>query len=359
MKIKVLNRVFTNDLLLWHLKENKRQMPWKGEKNPYKIWLSEIILQQTRVEQGWQYYQKFVKNYPTILMLANAKEDEVYKLWEGLGYYSRCRNLIATAKYIAFECDGVFPEKYEDIVKLKGVGPYTAAAIASFAFNAAYAVVDGNVTRVLARYFGITKAIDSTEGKKIFAALAQDLLDKTKPALYNQAIMDFGATVCKPLQPLCTGCLLQTNCKALAKDKVKEWPVKEKKILKTQRRFYFIIAEYKAAIYITKRSAKDIWHNLHQFILIETNSKVPVSVLLTSREFINIFKEKYTVLDISDFYKQQLTHQSIDGCFIHLKLQKKLDIKGYSLLSKKTVAQLAFPKFINSYLHNSKLLLPS
>ena len=200
---------FTNKLLQWNKRENIRSMPWKGEKDPYKIWISEIILQQTRVQQGVAYYNRFIKAWPTIKSLAKATEQEVYKLWEGLGYYSRCRNLIASAKYINDELGARFPEKYEDILSLKGIGDYTAAAIASFAFNQPYAVVDGNVFRVLARFFGIKTPVDTTEGKKLFRKLANELIDKKNPGEYNQAIMDFGAVVCKPVLPKCNECPLQ------------------------------------------------------------------------------------------------------------------------------------------------------
>ena len=191
-------------------------MPWKHEKDPYKIWLSEIILQQTRVEQGREYYNRFVHAYPTVEQLAVAKDDDVYKLWEGLGYYSRCKNLLHTAREIVNKYAGVFPKTYEEIIQLKGIGPYTAAAIASFAFQLPYAVLDGNVMRILSRYFGISTAIDSTEGKKELATLANSLLDTDAPGIYNQAIMDFGATICKPKQPVCTNCLLAENCTAFA-----------------------------------------------------------------------------------------------------------------------------------------------
>src|ERR1700749_1524911 len=194
---------FTTLLLKWHNGKNSRVMPWKGEKNPYKIWLSEVILQQTRVEQGWSYYEKFVETFPTIHDLATAPEQKVFKLWEGLGYYSRCKNLIATAKRIDTEYKGVFPSTYEELLQLKGIGPYTAAAISSFAFGLPHAVVDGNVNRVLARDFGIETPFDTTEGKKIFSILAQELLDKKNSSAYNQAIMDLGATVCTPRNPLC------------------------------------------------------------------------------------------------------------------------------------------------------------
>ena len=193
----------------WHTKYNNRKMPWKGVKDPYKIWLSEVILQQTRVDQGMAYYERFVQNYPSIKDLAAAKDEAVFKLWEGLGYYNRCKNLLYTARLITNTYGGKFPSAYEEIIALKGVGPYTAAAIASFAFNKPFAVVDGNVFRVLSRLFAIDSAIDSSIGKQKFTALAQEVLDKENAGLYNQAIMDFGATVCKPINPHCNTCHLQ------------------------------------------------------------------------------------------------------------------------------------------------------
>src|SRR5882757_84990 len=202
---------FSDHLLKWHKGKNDRKMPWKGEKNPYKVWLSEVILQQTRVQQGWAYYENFLKAFPTIHDLAIAPEQKVFKLWEGLGYYSRCRNLIATAKKIDAEYNGQFPNTYGEILALKGIGPYTAAAIASFAFRLPHAVVDGNVTRVLSRYFGISTPIDTTAGKKLFTELADALLDKEQADIYNQAIMDLGATICLPRNPLCTACMHQSG----------------------------------------------------------------------------------------------------------------------------------------------------
>ncbi|MCR9286527.1 MAG: A/G-specific adenine glycosylase [Bacteroidetes bacterium] len=224
---------FTKKLMEW-FSQNHRPLPWKGEKNPYYVWLSEIILQQTRVEQGLPYFEKFKSTYPTVAGLANAPEDEVMKLWEGLGYYSRARNLHFTAKYISKELGGVFPSDFEGILKLKGVGPYTAAAIASFAFDLPHAVVDGNVYRVLSRFFGIEKAIDSTEGKKEFSKLAQTLIDTKQPANYNQAIMDFGATHCKPSSPNCGKCLMSLNCFAFKNSKIESLPFKSKKKKKTR-----------------------------------------------------------------------------------------------------------------------------
>jgi len=220
---------FSALLLRWHLDDNKRQMPWKGERDAYKVWLSEIILQQTRVEQGRAYYERFIKKYPSIKLLAEAKDEEVFKLWEGLGYYTRCRNLLHTARLIATKYNGKFPERYEEIVALKGIGDYTAAAIASFCFDLPYAVVDGNVLRVLSRVFGDKTPVDTNEGKKNFAELANKLLDKSQPGLFNQAIMDFGATICKPAIPTCPLCCLNAICTAYKKRNCKYIACKRKK----------------------------------------------------------------------------------------------------------------------------------
>jgi len=345
---------FTQILMLWHDKYNIRIMPWKGEKDPYKIWLSEIILQQTRVEQGLEYFLRFIKKYPTVKKLAAAPDNEVFKLWEGLGYYSRCKNLLSAARTIATEMKGQFPEQYESILQLKGVGPYTAAAIASFAYNLPYAVVDGNVNRVLARFFGIDIAIDSTKGKALFNELAQQVLDKERSALYNQAIMDFGATVCKPQLPLCNICLLQKHCKAFLKNVVNELPVKEKKIAKKHRWFYYIVAEYNNKLLIRKRTAKDIWQNLHEFVLIETSSHQQPGEIYASAAFKILAGEKYTVLNILEGFKQQLTHQTIHASFIHIKMNKKYIPEGMEMAEKAAISKLAFPRIINDYLEKAK-----
>src|SRR6201996_7251261 len=263
---------FSRILLKWHKTQNDRKMPWKGEKNPYRIWLSEVILQQTRVDQGWAYYENFLREFPTIHHLAIAPEQKVFKCWEGLGYYSRCRNLIATARKITDEYAGKFPTDYDNIHALKGIGPYTAAAIASFAFNLPHAVVDGNVTRVLSRYFGEFTPIDSTAGKKLYASLAGSLLDKKQAHLYNQAIMDFGATICLPRNPLCKICAQREDCVANKNDLTTQLPVKEKSIKKRERWFYYFIVETPDdKVYIRQRTAKDIWESLFKFVLHETN----------------------------------------------------------------------------------------
>ena len=335
--------------MLWNTEQNKRCMPWKGEKDPYKIWLSEIILQQTRVEQGLAYYNRFIEKFPKVELLAAADENEVFKLWEGLGYYSRCKNLIASAKVIAFAYEGVFPNSYEKILQLKGIGPYTAAAIASFAYNLPHAVVDGNVLRVISRFFAIVTPIDSTEGKRFFTELAEALLDATSPATYNQAIMDFGATICKPQLPLCTICFLQPACIAFKKNLVKELPVKEKKLIKKHRYFYYIIAEYDNKIYVKKRTVNDIWQNLWEFILVEKSQKLSAKNFIKSKEFTFLFPEKDDIINTTVFYKQQLTHQTIEGTFIYVKCKRSFKNDLYTAIEKKAISSLAFPRFITSF----------
>ena len=329
-------------------------MPWKGINDPYKIWLSEIMLQQTRVEQGTIYYNRFIEKFPTVDKLALAADDDVFKMWEGLGYYSRCKNLMATAKKIAFEYEGIFPGTYENILKLKGIGPYTAAAIASFAFKLPFAVVDGNVTRVISRYFGIEKPIDSNEGKKYFAELAQSLLYKEEPAMYNQAIMDFGATICKPQQPLCELCPLKKNCVAFANELTKILPVKEKKLVKRTRFFYYIIVEQEGKIFVRKRTEKDIWQNLWEFILVEMKEKVNAEALIKTNQFKDLFNGQPLSIKTSDFYKQQLTHQTIEGLFLHVKAENRFRYENYTLINNTEIKNLAFPKFITAYLEKNE-----
>ncbi len=339
-------------LMDWNIRFNKRQMPWKGEKDPYKIWLSEIILQQTRVEQGLSYYERFIATYPTITDLANANDEAVFKLWEGLGYYNRCKNLLHTARIISNELDGNFPNTYDTIVSLKGIGPYTAAAISSFAFNLPYAVVDGNVFRVLSRLFAIDTPIDSTVGKQQFTLLAQEVLDKKNAALYNQAIMDFGATVCKPANPQCNTCPLQAVCKGYSKALVNKLPVKEKVLLKKNRWFYYFIIQYKDSVLVEKRTSRDIWENLYDFYLLETAEQIAWNMATAEQWLFQQFGiDKANVLSISPLQKQQLTHQLIKGQFIKVSISsipKNLSKSQWQPL--KDLQQLAFPKFINQYL---------
>lgn len=270
---------FSRKLIDWY-RENGRDLPWRRTKNPYLIWISEIILQQTRVAQGYDYYQRFVTRFPDVFTLAAADEDEVMKYWQGLGYYSRARNLHAAARRMA-EAGG-FPVTYAGVRALKGVGEYTAAAICSFAYDMPYAVVDGNVYRVLSRWLGIDTPIDSTEGKKLFAALADEMLDKKQPALYNQGIMDFGAIQCTPQSPDCLFCPLADSCSALSTGRVAQLPVKQHKTKTTNRYFNYMYVRAGAYTYINKRTENDIWKNLFELPLIET----PVS--LSEEEFLSL-----------------------------------------------------------------------
>lgn len=327
-------------------------MPWKNERDPYKIWLSEIILQQTRVEQGLPYYKKFVAKYPSVNLLADALEDEVMKHWEGLGYYSRARNLHATAKYIAYQLNGVFPGTYKDIRALKGIGDYTAAAIASFAYGLPHAVLDGNVYRVLARFFGIESQIDTSAAKKQFAALSQNLLDLGNPAAHNQAIMDFGATFCTPQQPRCPDCLFRSECQAFLTDKVNKLPLKSRGIAKKKRLFHFLVLRHRGSFYVRKRLDKDIWRGLWEFPHLE--GPIEVSPLGLG------------VVRISGPFRQLLTHQAVTAMFFEIDLPEDTPAEIFKnplfegcecIDQKKLKKNIAFPKVIDCFLQNKVLTL--
>ena len=343
-------KFFTKSLIQWHHEDNFRTLPWKQEKDPYKIWLSEIILQQTRAEQGLPYYLKFIENYPTIQHLAQANDEAVFRLWQGLGYYNRCKNLLATARFITEELKGEFPNNFESILQLKGIGNYTAAAIASFAYGLPHAVVDGNVNRVLARFFGIDIPFDTTEGKKHFAHLAQELLDVTNSAAYNQAIMDLGATICKPQKPLCEECPLQKKCFALAQEMIELLPVKSKKIQVKHRRFNYYIIKCNERIYIQKRTAKDIWQNLYEPFLVEDDHSTYHKKLLELS-----FQAKPKEIGSS---KQRLTHQIIEARFFlaAIKKEERIDENGCWVLVK-DLKNYAFPKTVVAFFKKIKLLL--
>ncbi|HLO80407.1 MAG TPA: A/G-specific adenine glycosylase [Chitinophagaceae bacterium] len=347
-----MSNFFAEGLIRWNRASNKRQMPWKGEKDPYKIWISEIILQQTRVEQGWAYYERFITSFPTVAHLAQAPDDQIFKHWEGLGYYTRCRNLIATARYI-YNNGGVFPDNYKDIASLKGIGPYTAAAISSFAFNLPHAVVDGNVIRVLSRVFGMDTPVDDAASRKLFAMLADDLLDPEHPAEYNQAIMDFGATVCKPKSPDCTVCPFKDECQAFILNCIERLPNKQKKLVKKKRYFHYLIIDHNGKLYLKKRAGKDIWENLFEFCLYESDR------LLEAEEFVktSFFQEKlgdasYNMIHISPVIRQQLTHQELNGRFFRIKVKNKpRGLDDFIPVPEGELSKLAMPRFILSYLH--------
>jgi A/G-specific adenine glycosylase len=353
------HKKFKTLLLEWHNNENKRVMPWKNERDPYKVWLSEIILQQTRVEQGWAYYEKFIKEYPSIQQLAKAPDFDVFKLWEGLGYYTRCKNLIHTARFIVNKYDGKFPECYDAIASLKGIGPYTAAAIASFCFDLPYAVVDGNVFRILSRVFGVAVPIDGTEGKKVFRKLAAKALDAKNPGLFNQAMMDFGATVCKPVLPACAVCSLKSICFAFKHAKVNALPIKKKFLKKKLRWFSYFIIEAEGKIIVRKRNGKDIWQNLFEFYLIETETNPSWNNKAVSDLLKNQFNiQEFSIEGIIEAMPQHLTHQHIKGYFIRVQLieiPSTLHSEEDQWIEPCYIKRLAFPGFINQYIHNKKV----
>lgn len=352
-----MKKIFTRKIIEWHLELNKRTMPWKGEKDPYKVWISEIILQQTRVQQGLSYYNNFIKNFPTVKSLALAPEEAVFKAWEGLGYYSRCKNIILTAKKIVNDLNGNFPCTYEDLIALKGIGPYTAAAISSFAYGLPHAVVDGNVFRVLSRYFGEGIPIDSTKGKQHFTWMANELLFKKDPSAYNQAIIDFGATVCKPKVAECSNCILQKNCIAYKQGLVNTLPIKEKQLMRKKRWFTYFIFLWQDMVLVNKRVQKDIWENLYEFYLFETDKEWQWK----TEDITNWLKnqlsiESFKINNISKLFTQQLTHQNLQGRFITISLDDlPVALLHLKPVNKEEFAEIPFPKLINQYL-NDKII---
>lgn len=340
---------FSKKLINWY-SVNKRDLPWRKTQNPYFIWLSEIILQQTQVVQGWPYYDAFITKYPTVFDLASANEEEVLNLWQGLGYYSRARNLHTSAKYIVSELDGVFPTTYNEIKKLKGVGDYTASAIASICYNEPNAVVDGNVYRVLSRVFGIETPINSTLGIKEFKQLAQVLIDLKNPATFNQAIMDFGSQVCKPKQPFCEDCIIKNSCVALNTNAITSLPVKLKKTKVTTKNFNFIVfITEDASTVIEKRTKKGIWQNLYQFPLIETDEEA-------TYHYINeTLKNQFKMIDFNlnlyneQFITHKLSHQHLNTKFWIVNTVEELDNKVKVKDLDKYPVPVLISNFINDF----------
>ncbi|MEO8516459.1 MAG: A/G-specific adenine glycosylase, partial [Flavobacterium sp.] len=340
---------FSKILTTWYL-ENKRDLPWRKTTSPYHIWLSEIMLQQTRVAQGLPYYISFTEAFPTVFDLANASEEQVLKLWQGLGYYSRARNLHATAKYIANDLNGVFPTDYKNLLKLKGVGEYTAAAIASFSYNEIVPVVDGNVYRVLSRYFNVDTDITSSKAKPEFTLLAQEVMLKKDPALFNQAIMEFGALQCVPKSPNCNECVLSKSCAALSFKKVSELPVKIKK-LKVKNRFlnYLFVLDKENKTRINQRTAKGIWHNLYEFPLVETENAASDEVVL---EYITNHLDGISAVTImeSDTIIHKLTHQHLHIKFWKIN-QNTIFENG---LDFESLNKFPFPIVLHNFIENNK-----
>ncbi len=336
---------FPQLILTWYA-QNKRELPWRNISDPYKIWVSEIILQQTQIVQGHDYYLRFLSTFPTIESLANASEDEVLRVWQGLGYYSRARNMHKAAKQV-MEDGGVFPQDYDNVRALKGVGDYTAAAICSFAYNMPYAVVDGNVYRVLSRYYGISVPIDTTQGKKHFAAFAQHILPKQQYADYNQGLMDFGATQCVPSNPNCAQCILNDACVAANEHNVGGYPVKSRKTAQRQRFFVYVKVVTPTGTWLHRRSKKDIWKGLYEYLLLEFDHKPDINEIQQADDIKSIkSKGAWSILHAE--IKHVLTHQIIYASLYSIKFDVPVhfDGTGWTLVEDSKLAQYAMPQLI-------------
>ena len=342
---------FAQKILSWY-DTHKRDLPWRNISDPYKIWVSEIILQQTRISQGYDYYLRFIKAFPTIKDLAKASEDEVLCQWQGLGYYSRARNMREAAQTIIKEHRGVFPQNYKEVLSLKGIGEYTAAAICSFAYNAPYAVVDGNVYRVLSRYFGIVEPIDTTKGKKLFAQLAQQMLSVKHSADYNQGIMDFGAIQCKPQSPECELCVLADSCVAHNEGSVTKFPIKQKALKINERYFVFVKVVTPNGIWLHKRNANDIWKGLYEYPLLEFDHQANENEVM-QHEWIKSLPAKGTWKVLKKGVKHILTHQII---YADLYLfVSEIDIPSTDnviVVNSECIEQYAMPQLLQKLIRN-------
>jgi A/G-specific adenine glycosylase len=357
---------FSTKITKWY-KANKRNLPWRVTGNPYKIWLSEILLQQTRISQGKDYYLKFERQYPDIQSLARATEEEVLKLWQGLGYYSRGRNLHKTARIVVDQFDGKFPENHKDIISLPGIGEYTAAAISSISFHQPFPVIDGNVIRVLSRIFGILEKTTSGKGKKEITEMANKLIDKKNPGTYNQAVMEFGALYCKPQNPNCPNCIFRNDCFAFNNNRVNELPVKAKAIKQKKRYFHYLVIKLKqnnrTYTFLNKRTEKDIWQNLYDFPCYETSQKVSKATVIKNLkyEFLNDLEIN---IDSSKEYKHVLTHQLIFATFhivilnqkfINRELLQHLE-KKFNQIPIKNFTDYPIPRLIEKVINETQIL---
>jgi len=345
--------MISKQLINWY-KKNQRDLPWRNTKDPYYIWLSEIISQQTRIEQGLPYYLKFTSKYNTIKKLAAANDDDVMKLWQGLGYYNRAANMLKTARSIVSEQQAVFPKSYEELIKLSGIGPYTAAAISSFAFNEARAVVDGNVSRVLSRLFVIDQPINSSKGKILFSTIANEIIDKKNPGIHNQAMMELGAMVCKPRQPQCEECPILSHCEAFKKNNFHEFPVKTKKNQPINRHVNYFYIEQNGKTYIIQRTEKKIWKGLFELPNFESEKALDALGVIKNNQIKKLFLP-ISNLQIEKIFsvKHQLSHQTIYADFFKLSAKQKIKPNDKSFirveisdLANYAVSRL-FDKFLN------------
>ena len=349
--------IISTSLINWY-KTHRRLLPWRATADSYKIWVSEIILQQTRVEQGIKYYYQFIKKFPDIHSLANANIDEVLKQWQGLGYYNRAKNMHHAANQIINNYNGVMPDKYSELIKLKGIGPYTAAAVASFAYNEPVAVVDGNVKRVLARVFGVDIPINSNAGEKYLQKLANSILNKDFPGTHNQAMIEFGAIQCIPRKPVCQQCPLSEICEAYNNNQVARLPVKNPTKKKKNRYFYYLVIQQdKKYTYIKKRTKKDVWNSLYEFPLIERNTKTELNQITHTEEWKQFFNGSAPeIIHISQEYKHILSHQNIYATFIEviLPFQTNFLKNNFLKINKKSLDQFAISRLIEKYLERKE-----
>jgi A/G-specific adenine glycosylase len=342
---------FSDELVQWYLK-NKRELPWRLTTNAYVIWLSEIILQQTRVEQGLPYFHRFMEKYPDVRSFAAADEGDILNLWQGLGYYSRGRNMLKTARQVVEQFGGEFPIDYKQLLGLKGIGEYTAAAISSFSANEAKAVVDGNVSRVLARYFGISEPINSTKGKKIFQEIADEILNKDHPGLHNQAMMEFGAMLCKPKSPDCRICPVSSDCYAFKNNMIAELPKKLKTVKIRERYLNYLLITDADAILMNKRDEKDIWANMYDLPLIETATRLSAAEVISLPQAEEIFGDNIRIIKTYPVKKHVLTHQHLHAQFIHIENKPiKLEQKWF-YANVNSLPELPMPKIIFIFINN-------
>lgn len=353
----------SSKLIYWY-NINKRQLPWRNTNDPYIIWVSEIILQQTRVDQGLEYFNRFVARFPDVLSLASASEQEVLRQWQGLGYYSRARNMHTAAQHIAGKMNGKFPESSAGLLKLKGIGPYTASAVASICFGEACPVVDGNVMRVVARYFGISIPVNTTEGYKAVFEAAQQIIDREHAGTFNQALMEFGALHCTPRQPACNSCPLQSGCVAFHEHTVNILPVKIKPAKPRDRHFnYLTILQQNESeqqeIFIRKRTGKDIWNGMYELPLIETSLAMEPEQLFGSPDWKTIFGgQQLQILAYSESYKHQLTHQTIHARFISVQMDEYPDGSAdWQRIEVRHLRDYPIPRLIDRYLKQAKYIL--
>lgn len=344
---------FTLALLKWFAQFG-RELPWRGDTNPYHIWVSEVILQQTRVAQGITYYYRFLEHFPTIEALAAAPLDELMKVWQGLGYYTRARNLQAGAQQVMEQYGGRLPSTYAELLKIKGLGPYSAAAVASFAFGEAVPAIDGNVYRILSRVFGIFTPIDSTMGRKEFFALASELIDRQRPALFNQAMIDFGAMVCTFRHPLCVDCPMAERCYAYRNNMVQQMPTKGHKVRVRERFFYYLMLRRGDSTFVRRREGRDIWHSLYEFPLIEMPKQVSISELKAISQWTNLLGDnaQVDVLSVSEPIKHQLTHITLYATFIIAELRSiPYSLRhDYRCVSIDSLSDFSVPRVIDAYM---------